>query len=535
MTDTLNNKRMSRIKSTEINKAYIQRLKEKFGFKYDYTPAQIGINLSIQKGKNFEVSEFELSDNRGKEYDEDTLFGSINGKSNRAIYKAILDNHYNKNLEDEDFYKLVKLHLDHGIETLTKEVLNVDRGKNAHVDYLMSVVKNGLGNVSDTYINSNTVKKDHKAFDGLIEIELGILSADGSPVNVRFNDRNALDPQHIAIAGMAGSGKTELMKDILYQINQKGEGDLKFIFFDYKGEGQSGQLKTFLKATNCEFVDIKEKAFQFNPLAYVNIANERARDGHIKMFRDAVLAIDRRMGAKQRNYLETVLQNCFNNSKRTGKHPNINDIHAELHQYYEDNRIALDTLTSVMDELAGSNMTVFEDGGDGIKLSDKNVYLSLPSTLGKMARQAIVFMVLNYIYAEFIDTNDVQIQENGIKPMRYVVVIDEAHNFLGSVNMREILEKMLREIRSKGVSVMMISQGMEDYKQQGFDFASQVKLAILLNVQNKHINTAKYFLGTPTSEATLSRALQSLEPQKAIINLKEPQLFEISQFWKRKL
>jgi DNA sulfur modification protein DndE len=360
------------------------------------------------------------------------------------------------------------------------------------------------------------------------------LLSDGSPVKIRFNDRNELDPQHIAIAGMAGSGKTELMKDILYQINQKSDGELKFIFFDYKGEGQSGQLKSFLDATNCEFVDIKEKAFKFNPLSYVNIANERARDGHIKMFRDAVLAIDKRMGAKQRNYLETVLRDCFEKSKRTGKHPNINDVRLELNQYYEDNRISLDTLTSVMDELSGSNMTVFEDAENTEKLSDKNVYLSLPSTLGKMARQAIVFMILNYIFAEFIDTNDVQIQENGIKPMRYVVVIDEAHNFLGSVNMREILEKMLREIRSKGVSVMMISQGMEDYKQQGFDFASQVKLPILLNVQNKNMNVAKYFLGTPRSEAILAKALQSLEPKRAIINMKEPQLLEIAQFWQRK-
>jgi DNA sulfur modification protein DndE len=44
----------------------------------------------------------------------------------------------------------------------------------------------------------------------------------------------------MAIAGMAGSGKTQLMKDILYQISKKTNNELKFIFFDYKGDRGGG-------------------------------------------------------------------------------------------------------------------------------------------------------------------------------------------------------------------------------------------------------------------------------------------------------
>jgi DNA sulfur modification protein DndE len=60
--------------------------------------------------------------------------------------------------------------------------------------------------------------------------------------------------------------KQFLIKDILFQISKNTNNDLKFIFFDYKGEGNQSQLKPFLDATKCEFIDIvNDGGVKFNP------------------------------------------------------------------------------------------------------------------------------------------------------------------------------------------------------------------------------------------------------------------------------
>ena len=115
-----------------------------------------------------------------------------------------------------------------------------------------------------------------------------------------------------------------------------------------------------------------------------------------------------------------------------------------------------------------------------------------------------------------------------------MIVIDEAHAYLKEKNMALVLEELLRMIRSKGVIIMMLSQGVAEYKQKGFDFSSQVKIPVLLNVQNKDIKTAKSFLGTPKSEYPMKDVLNKLEGGKGVINFDEPKLIEVNQFWKRK-
>jgi DNA sulfur modification protein DndE len=91
---------------------------------------------------------------------------------------------------------------------------------------------------------------------------------------------------------------------------------------------------------------------------------------------------------------------------------------------------------------------------------------------------------------------------------------------------------MLRLIRSKGVVVILLTQGVEDYKQKNFDFSSQIKIPICLNIRNKDYNLIEHFLGTPKTKFSMEKAIQNLEQGKGIINLKEPLLLTPSQFWK---
>jgi DNA sulfur modification protein DndE len=520
------------IKTSLQNKVYVSRLTSLFKFKSEAVIARIAINHSLQQNKKFSLSDTGKSDNEGKEYKEETLFGSIGESSNRFVYKSMFEQHYGKNFTDNEFAKLVKMHLDDGIDKLAKNLLDVSKGRNHHFDYLLNMMKNGLSLITETNVGITYTpqKTELPSYNGLVKFDIGT-NLNGSPLTIEINDLKKFDSHHIAIAGMTGSGKTELMKDVLFQISSNTKNKLHFIFFDYKGEGNSNDLKAFLDATNCEFVDVLNDGFNLNPLEYINMTNENLRLANIKSFVDSVSTIATSIGVKQKHILQTVIKDSVELLK-DGSYPTLKKVFNRLVDYYEEIGESPDTLYSTLDDMSSF---IFSDNSDVRKASlfDSNIYLNLPQTLSDTLRQLCVFLTLNYILEFFNNSNDTKPDDNKIKPLRYIVVIDEAHVYLKNKNARKKLENLLRIIRSKGVIIIMLTQGVEDFKTKDFDFVSQVKLPICLNVRNKDIKTIKHFLGSSKSELSMKNAIQSLEIGKGLINIDKPEVFTISQFWKR--
>ncbi len=69
---------------------------------------------------------------------------------------------------------------------------------------------------------------------------------------------------------------------------------------------------------------------------------------------------------------------------------------------------------------------------------------------------------------------------DGVREMRTIIVIDEAHHFLKDKKRNAILERLIREIRSKGASVFLMSQSPDDYDQDNFDFTELLEFIFLL-------------------------------------------------------
>jgi DNA sulfur modification protein DndE len=266
-------------------------------------------------------------------------------------------------------------------------------------------------------------------------------------------------------------------------------------------------------------------------LSFVNLSNEKYQTFNINSFVDAVSDIETRIGPKQKSILKTVIARCFDKKKKEGRHPTLSEVYEELEAYYEESGDSPDSLIAVMQDLKTG---IFSDvsQGSSSKIYEKSLYLSLPDALSEKLRQLCVFLTLRYLLAEFTNMNDTIPDDNKIKPLRYVIVIDEAHVYLNNKNARGTLQKLLRVIRSKGVVVIMISQGAEDYYKPDFDFASQVKIPICLFVKNKNPKQIERFVGTAKNTTKLHKAFEDLNAGKGLINLGEPQLFELRQFWK---
>lgn len=518
-----------RIKISKQNDEIIERLKSLYKFDSEGIIPRIAFAYSLQTNKRFDLDIDSLISSDGRDFRDDKgLFGTlIEGRSNYPIYKAILDEHYQKSLFEEEFSKLFKMHLDHGLNKLDRELDKGDFTSGFHINLLMKLIKNGL-DLQSSLIPIGIFNKQeflNKEYTEPLTFILGE-SSDNDEISIKINDDTEFDNRNIAIAGMAGSGKTQLIKEILNQISKNTNSQLKFILFDYKGEGNASQLKTFLERTNCEYVDILNDGLKFNPLSSINLFDgERQKTFSIKAFVDTIATFVPSIGVSQKNILQTVL--CELIEKKNNTYPNINELFDSIEEYYESTNTKPDTLYSSIKDLASG--IFIKDVTDNIM--GKSIYLNLPPTLSDTLRQLCVFLLLRYFNFLFSSLNDV-VPVNNIIPLRYVIVIDEAHVYLKNKNARKALEDLLRMLRSKGVIVVMLTQGIEDYKTKDFDFASQVKLPICLNVQNKDPKLIKAFVGTPRSELKLINEINKLESGFGLINIGEPKTIKIRQFWK---
>jgi DNA sulfur modification protein DndE len=113
-----------RIRISKRNSDLIDQLTTLYNFKYDGIIARVGFCLSLQLNKKFELLDDTQIGSDGKDWrDERALFGiSADDKSYYAIYKAMLDQHYNQMLTEDDFVILFKRHLDFGLEKINAEL-----------------------------------------------------------------------------------------------------------------------------------------------------------------------------------------------------------------------------------------------------------------------------------------------------------------------------------------------------------------------------------------------------------------------------
>ena len=508
---------MLTIKTKSENKTVVAKLTTKFGFKNDSVIARIAIAYSLQQSTRFDLNDSGNGlDNSGKEYKGYTLFGD-----NESVYRTLLNQHYKRIIDNDEYEKLIKLHLDDGLSKLNHVIY--DQGKN-NFDILTASLNDGLKLLDVANSEASTVTNKTQVCDSPLILDFGELK-NGEKLTIPINNQDKYSNQHIAIAGTTGAGKTEFVKHLLWQIHNQSNGELKFIFFDPKGEGKSDKLKYFLDKTECGFVDVGKGELKFNPLSHVNLVDELTRKSEIQSFRDAVASINT-TGPTQKRNLSNVIHKAFSNAKKNGKHPTIKVIQTTLELFYEEENSKPDSLTAIFADIADW----FSEQTDE-KLYQHNKYISLPATLPSSASNTIVFLILNYLKHIFMSCADTE-SSNEIKPMRYVIVIDEAHVYLKNKKASEIMESLLRLVRSKGVMVILMTQGVEDYKQD-FDFSSQIGTSILLDINDKNNNRdIQKFLQTTRNDRQLTECLENLSARKGITKIQTTQLFDINLFFR---
>jgi DNA sulfur modification protein DndE len=514
---------MIRFKIDQESTEFIDSVKQMYNFNSDGIAIRIALSLSLIHNNKFENKEDNLPRN-GREYTQtNNTFGKIvNGVDNYIIYKVILNQHYKKELFENEFIKLFKLHLVDGINIWKKGLENSNITKGDHISFLIEPIKRGLAKRSkNVYIKNNNIEEQQiKGTLKPINLILG-KDQEQNDVVLKINDESEYTSRHFAISGMNGSGKSQLVLDLLYQISKESNNELNFTFFDFKGTDTKEKLDDFLKFTNADFIKIThEKGFPFSPLKNYDLNNQNYIESFASDLRTFFKDIRQVQSA---NIVRQIIDFYFDNKKS----PTLQEL---LENLLENNNGKFDTTTSVLQQLINSGIY---DEDSSIDIFKNSNYISMPSVVTKEIKQFVSFNLLKYMYNTIKKNGDSSVN-NQIKELRHVIVIDEAQNFMQHKNARPVIEEMLRELRSMGVVIILIAQETQDFIYNDFNFMSQIKFPICCDVQDKSIRRIIPFIGSVNSEVRLNNLLTKLESGKGLINIGEPKIIELRQWWKTK-
>ncbi len=522
------------IKTSAANKEVIRQLTAKLpSGTSENVIARIALGFSLLRGRKFQTWEFNTYDSQGKEYKDHILFPA----EYREFYIALICQYYGIYKTDENIPKYVKLHIEDGLEQMGN--MFKDNNNYTFIDFLVDNLEKGIANLNDLETEFSAAKNFNQnitktLFEDSIKISVG-KSFSGEDIVFNFNDTQKHNNSHIAVAGASGTGKTQFALYLLKEIVEKTNHQVNFIYLDFKGikDDDVEKMQPFFQRTKTRFVDPMKSPFPVNPISFIDSINTNNRTAGIDKLTDIIAKYNGSIGTKQKGRLREAVTEAFKD-KKTGEYPSFEEINEKLQDIYLEYGFDQDSLTEIIAALCRYN--VFKEEKNSKNFLNENLYFSLSGDLSDDLRFTSLFLIITYIYNVFMNMENAPVND-GIQAMRYVLLIDEAHVVFKQKKYHDILEKILREIRSKGVSVILLSQGIDEFNQKNFDFSTNCETAFLLNINDKsNTKSISKFLGLSDTEVKKAcRSLETIDKGQAISNLKEftkCDLFEVKQYWK---
>lgn len=436
-------------------------------------------------------------------------------------------------LSDDEFLHLLKAHVDHGFQLIKNDTTGF-KSEDDYVDYLVELTRAGLEQRTQ---EAAPQIETTPAFGGLIELQIGYGENDRK-ASVEFNRQTN---NYLAVTGKPGSGKTQFVKDLLAQVRRQSEYKINFIFFDY-AKGDVADDADFVEATRADVVRLPDESLPLNPFARVNVNSETAVKVAAQEFADLMESVEKRLGIVQKRRLNDAILSGFETMRGTkSPFPDFEIVRQEIDTFYFiQNNFKPDTLTEIVRQL--TDFKIFSNNDDSQiwnSLTDRTVVIDLHGLT--VLREMTAFLVLSSLYRELMAMPDSNVSADGVREMRTIIVIDEAHHFLKDKKRNVILENMIRAVRSKGASVFLMSQSPDDYDAGDFDFTELLEFVFLLQSNANAIGFLQNAFGVSAPEAKkLSAEVSNLPTAEAIgksygANAKNKvSRLRVRQFWRDK-
>ena len=456
---------------------------------------RIALSLSLIKHGISVPSSINFS---GGELKRPTFF-----KDEEAFIRTLVSQVYKRSdFTDDEFYSnksIIKNHIDAGAGILWDIYESSGRDINRWFRELLKHVElergyDPMGKDLDIFIGRNILTKDE--------------------LFMEINDTVKHANSHLAIMGKPGVGKTQFLLKILADIRIQSQFQTNFIFFDYKGDVVDNEIftdvsrsRTYKLLQNHEFLPVNPFILNsYDEQSILLSAREKA---------ESFASINQKFGVVQKGALADAIVAAY--SKRQGSeqpYPDFQDVLEIATLTYEEEGKRDDSLIEVLRDLA--NFHLFWSHGSQMKPFDRisNRTMIIDVHAMPVLKELVGYLVIERLYKEMASLPDSQIKD-GRRSLRMILVIDEAHNYLGQKNI--FLQRIIREGRSKGIVVFFASQSPTDYQQKFFNFQELLEFAYIFQCEGVSASAIQDILGCSARTAKdLQTEVARLEPFQVI-------------------
>lgn len=451
---------MALFKTSKEAREIMEDLRRKTGIRPNlWARAALGYSLSLEAAPDFGSYASE-----GTEFQEPVFFGN-----DEAILLALLRQRLGSPIKSNEIGSIIKLHVERGLRHFKKEYERLNRRGD---ELLLHLLEQCSPQAKVTYDFWEKILPPVTAAGNFsVTINLGSDVKSGKILAHRLNGPGSAP--HIAIMGRNGTGKTRTALSILSDINSSTPYPVPFLIFDY-AKGDIATNKLFVEKTHAAVVSLPGQPIPLAPLS-LPYRDDHAVHLAARRFRDTIRSVVR-LGPIQSERCLHLITEAYNSLER--QTPDLDDLVRLAEQRYLEEGWSEDSLLACLREFTA--FPLFRSAAEGdehnffrvIHIIDTH---RLPEDLRKLA----TFLVLDRLYSEIMSLPDAPMDDDGNRQLRLIIVIDEAHHYLPCK--QPTLENIVREVRSKGVAVMLLSQSPDDFDQGRYNFAREMGLAIVFS------------------------------------------------------
>ena len=430
----------------------------------------LGLSTDVPSG-------FQMSAAHGKDVSIDAIYGEIQPAIDAAInFKA------GRSLTESERNLEIRRYFEWGCHQMIK--IWEDEASKDPIKFVSLLIKKATVEGVE-----NTKSKDDYVADAaasVVEKEVLIkILKDSPPWSLNGpTTSNGL----MIVSGAPGSGKSQLVLDMLVQLSRQG---CRFMFFDLKGElepdpsneRQTHNRNKFLDQTGAKYTQlIRGGSLPINPLwrEERNAVNAQTA-GEIASIFSAFIP---QLGPNQMSDLNSAYQELPN--------PDFESWLQRIEEM-ESEGVHANTLKSICD------YDLFANAADAVPLdrwlSTSHVIDFKQFGNDDKHKSLAVALILNLLIKKL---NKQLASKNGIQPLKMVLFVDEAHLLLPKEGKSGLLGSLARQGRSWGFPVWLASQDADAFATTGdraVDFAELASCGMHLSPGTLSPSQQKQILG----------------------------------------
>lgn len=286
---------------------------------------------------------------------------------------------------------------------------------------------------------------------------------------LNLGDTN-LNQLNIGVVGDLGTGKTQLLKSLVYQISRGAKDNRgvppNFLIFDYKKDYSSDD---FVQAVDAKVVRPKNLPINvFDTTGASNLMTPWL--DRYKFFADVLQKVYSNIGPVQLGTLKRAVKSAYEHAAGRGSMPTIYDINDE-YQALIDGRA--DSVSSIIEDFV--DMETFSRqpiGHEGVDEFLKGVVvISLDALSDDRSKNMIVAFMLNIFFEKMLRTPKrgfVGVPGATKRVVDSFLLVDEADNIMKYEF--DVLRKLLLQGREFGFGIVLASQYLKHFKAGATDY-----------------------------------------------------------------